>query len=298
MEKLRKDELGSDMKVISIETGYFKLDGGAMFGVVPKTIWQKMIPADEHNLCSWTMRCLLIDTGTQQILIDTGLGDKQDARFFSHYFLHGNHSLLSSLSNAGYDPDDITDVILTHFHFDHVGGAVKKNGDNSFVPQFPNAKYWTTQRHYDWAYNPNARERASFLKENFVPLKDAGVLQYMHEEQGFQWSPDIAIRYSYGHTESMALPQIKLNENVTLIYAADLIPSAHHVGLPYIMGYDIRPLVTLDEKTAFLKEVAEKGYYLFLEHDKDTECITIKLDEKGRPEVDRRFSLKEVISGS
>lgn len=284
------------MKVIPIETGYFKLDGGAMFGVVPKTIWQKMIPADEQNLCSWTMRCLLVDTGSQRILIDTGLGDKQDARFFSHYFLHGHYSLITSLADEGYGLEDITDVILTHFHFDHVGGAVKKNEDGSLSPLFPNAKYWTTQRHYDWAYTPNARERASFLKENFVPLKDAGVLHYLTEEQGFQWGPEITMRFSYGHTESMTLPQIRVNENVTIIYVADLIPSAHHVGLPYIMGYDIRPLVTLEEKTTFLREVAEKGYYLFLEHDKDTECITIKLDEKGRPEVDRKFSLNEVIS--
>lgn len=283
------------MKLISIETGYFKLDGGAMFGVVPKTIWQKMIPADDNNLCSWTMRCLLIDTGDKKILVDTGLGDKQDERFFSHYFLHGEFTLMSSLTNAGYSPSDITDVLLTHFHFDHVGGAVKRDENGKLVPAFPNAKYWTTQRHYDWALSPNARERASFLKENFVPLQEAGVLHYISEVQNQEWSEDISIRFSYGHTESMLHPEIRVNENVTLIYAADLIPSAHHVGLPYIMGYDIRPLVTLEEKTSFLKEVAEKGYYLFLEHDKDTECITIKLDEKGRPEVDRKMKLNEIF---
>ena len=159
------------MKVISIETGHFKLDGGAMFGVVPKTIWNKMIPADDNNLCSWTMRCLLVDTGEKVILIDTGLGDKQDERFFSHYFLHGEATLMSSLAEAGYTPESITDVLLTHFHFDHVGGAVKKNVDGTLSPAFPNAKYWTTLRHYNWAFTPNARERASFLKENFVPFQ-------------------------------------------------------------------------------------------------------------------------------
>ncbi|MFZ1678102.1 MAG: MBL fold metallo-hydrolase [Saprospiraceae bacterium] len=284
------------MKIIPIETGRFKLDGGAMFGVIPKTIWQKMIPADENNLCSWGMRCLLIDAGDQRILVDTGLGDKQDDRFFSHYFLHGNETLLSSLHNAGYSPDDITDVILTHFHFDHVGGAVKKDENGNLSPTFPNAKYWTTQKHYDWAYEPNARERASFLKENFVPLKEAGVLHYVPEVQGYQWNDFIKIRLSYGHTESMMLPEIKVNDDVTLIYVADLIPSAHHVGLPYIMGYDIRALVTLEEKTPFLTEVAQKGYYLFLEHDEDTECVSIRLDARGRPEVDKKISLPSLLA--
>ncbi len=283
------------MKLISIDTGHLKLDGGAMFGVVPKTIWEKMIPADDHNLCSWTMRCLLVDTGNQKILIDTGLGNKQDERFFSHYFLHGEHTLMSSLADAGYSDTDITDVIITHFHFDHVGGAVKKDAEVNLSPAFPNAKYWTTQRHYDWAYTPNARERASFLKENFVPLKDHGVLNYFPEEYGYPMNDRISIRLSYGHTESMILPEIKLNDSISIIYAADLIPSAHHVGLPYIMGYDIRPLVTLDEKTSFLTEVANKGHYLFLEHDKDTECISIKLDAKGRPEINERISLEELL---
>jgi glyoxylase-like metal-dependent hydrolase (beta-lactamase superfamily II) len=283
------------MKIIPIATGHFKLDGGAMFGVVPKTIWQKMIPADENNLCSWTMRCLLVDTGEKVVLIDTGIGDKQDERFFSHYFLHGPDTLFTSLDKAGYTRSQITDVILTHFHFDHVGGAVDKREDGSLVPAFPNARYWTTQQHYDWAYYPNARERASFLKENFVPLKEAGVLHYFPEEQGYIWDNHFRMRLSYGHTESMLLPEIRVNDDITIIYAADLIPSAHHVGLPYIMGYDIRPLVTLEEKTTFLTEVAEKGYYLFLEHDIDTECITIRLDHRGRPEVDRRITLQEVL---
>lgn len=283
------------MKLYSIETGYFKLDGGAMFGVVPKTIWQKMIPADENNLCSWTMRCLLVDTGDRKILIDTGLGDKQDQRFFSHYYLHGDHTLMKSLAKHGFTAYDITDVLITHFHFDHVGGAVLKDHEGKYHPTFPNARYWTTQRHYEWAFTPNARERASFLKENFVPLKEAGVLHYVPEEQGCHWSESICLRFSYGHTESMMLPQITVNDEVTIVYMADLIPSAHHVGLPYIMGYDIRPLVTLEEKTGFLKEAAEKGYYLFLEHDKDTECITIQLDEKGRPEVNEKLQLNEIV---
>lgn len=281
---------------MSIDTGHFKLDGGAMFGVIPKTIWQKMIPADDQNLCSWTMRCLLIDTGKKVILVDTGLGDKQDERFFSHYFLHGEATLLKSLEAAGYSPADITDVLITHFHFDHVGGAVSKDADGKYYPTFPNAKYWSTTRHYDWAFMPNARERASFLKENFVPLMDAGVLHFIPEEEGIAWDDSIKIRFSYGHTESMLLPEIKINDEVTLIYAADLIPSAHHVGLPYIMGYDIRPLVTLAEKTSFLTEVAQKGYYLFMEHDKETACITIKLDEKGRPQLDKKLTLAEVLS--
>jgi glyoxylase-like metal-dependent hydrolase (beta-lactamase superfamily II) len=285
------------MKVISIDTGHFKLDGGAMFGVVPKSIWNKMIPADENNLCSWTMRCLLVDTGEKVILIDTGLGDKQDERFFSHYFLHGEATLMSSLQKAGYTPESITDVLITHFHFDHVGGAVKKDAEGHLSPAFPNARYWTTLRHYNWAYTPNARERASFLKENFVPLLDAKVLHFIPEEQGHAWDSNINIRLSYGHTESMMMPEIKVNDHVTIVYAADLIPSAHHVGLSYIMGYDIRPLVTLEEKTAFLTDVALKGYYLFLEHDKDTECITVRLDAKGRPEVDKKLSLAEVLRG-
>lgn len=283
------------MKVISIETGHFKLDGGAMFGVIPKTIWQKMIPADDQNLCSWTMRCLLVDTGKKVILIDTGLGDKQDERFFSHYFLHGDATLLHSIEKAGYNVSDITDVLITHFHFDHVGGAVSKDSNGKLYPTFPNAKYWTTQRHYDWAFQPNARERASFLKENFLPLLDAGVLHFIPEEEGYAWDDTIKIRFSYGHTESMMLPEIRVNDEVTIIYAADLIPSSHHVGLPYIMGYDIRPLVTLEEKTSFLAEVASKGYYLFMEHDKDSECITIRMDDKGRPLLDKRLSLSEVL---
>lgn len=283
------------MKVIPIDTGHFKLDGGAMFGVVPKTIWDKLNPADENNLCSWTMRCLLVDTGSRVILIDTGLGDKQDERFFSHYYLHGEATLMTSLRLAGYTPESITDVLITHFHFDHVGGAVMKDENGQYHPAFPHAKYWTTQRHYDWAFTPNARERASFLKENFVPLQDAGVLFYIPEVDGHLWDEHIRIRFSYGHTESMLMPEIRVNDEVTLIYAADLIPSAHHVGLPYIMGYDIRPLVTLEEKTKFLKEVAEKGYYLVLEHDKDTECISIQLDDKGRPSVGQRYSLSELV---
>jgi glyoxylase-like metal-dependent hydrolase (beta-lactamase superfamily II) len=283
------------MKVISIETGHFKLDGGAMFGVIPKTIWQKMIPADDQNLCSWTMRCLLVDTGKKVILIDTGLGDKQDERFFSHYFLHGEATLLTSIANAGYTVAEITDVLITHFHFDHVGGAISKSPEGRLYPTFPNAKYWTTKRHYDWAFTPNARERASFLKENFVPLLDAGVLHFIPEEEGYEWDDNIKIRISYGHTESMMLPEIRVNDQVTIIYAADLIPSSHHVGLPYIMGYDIRPLVTLEEKTSFLAEVASKGYYLFMEHDKDSECITIKMDDKGRPQLDKRLSLFDAL---
>ena len=203
---------------------------------------------------------------------------------------------MRSLAEAGYTPESITDVLLTHFHFDHVGGAVKKNADGTLTPAFPNAKYWTTLRHYNWAFTPNARERASFLKENFVPLLDSKVLHFIPEEEGYVWDKNIRIRLSYGHTESMMLPEIRINDDVTLIYAADLIPSAHHVGLPYIMGYDIRPLVTLEEKTAFLTDVAQKGYYLFLEHDIDTQCISVKLDAKGRPEVDRKLSLAEVLN--
>ena len=283
------------MKLHSIITGHFKLDGGAMFGVVPKTLWQKMIPADENNLCSWTMRCLLVDTGSQRILIDTGLGDKQDEKFFSLYQLHGDDNLEKSLLVAGYHPDDITDVILTHFHFDHVGGAVHKTKDGSLKPFFAHARYWSTERHYDWAFHPNARERASFLKENFVPLKEAGVLHFFPEEYGFEWNEHISIRLSYGHTESMILPEIKLPGGKSLIYVADLIPSAHHVGLPYIMGYDIRPLETLKEKTTFLGEVAEKGHFLFLEHDKETECITIRMDAKGRPEIDQKLKLSDIL---
>lgn len=284
------------MKLISIDTGHFKLDGGAMFGVIPKTLWSRLIQADENNLCSWTMRCLLVDTGDRKILIDTGLGNKQDSKFFSLYYLHGEGTLKGSLLKNGYTPDQITDVILTHFHFDHVGGAVDKLEDGKLVPAFPNATFWTTKRHYDWANNPNARERASFLKENFVPLLEEGVLKYIPEEAGFRFHEKISIRLAYGHTESMIIPEIHLSDSHSMFYGADLIPSKYHVGLPYIMGYDIRPLITLQEKIDFLSEVGNKGHSIFLEHDKETECITIALDEKGRPSVNSVMTLSEAVS--
>lgn len=284
------------MKLVSLDTGNFKLDGGAMFGVVPKTIWNRMIQADENNLCNWAMRCLLVDIGDKRILIDTGLGNKQDEKFFSLYHLNGEGTLKGSLLKNGYLPDQITDVILTHFHFDHVGGAVDKLENGKLVPAFPNATYWTTKTHYDWAYNPNARERASFLKENFVPLMEEGVLKFIPEESGYSFHEKISIRFSNGHTESMIIPEIHLSESTSLFYGADLMPSRHHVGLPYIMGYDIRPLVTLQEKIDFLGEVGTKGHSIFLEHDFDVECIQIALDEKGRPSVKSTHTLSEAIS--
>ncbi|WP_214070843.1 MBL fold metallo-hydrolase [Mucilaginibacter sp. dw_454] len=267
------------MNLYSIDTGFFKLDGGAMFGVVPKTIWSKTNPADANNLCTWAMRCLLIEDGKRLTLIDTGIGNKQDEKFFSHYYLHGDATMDSSLAKLGFHRDDITDVFLTHLHFDHVGGAIVRQSDK-LVPAFKNAAYWSNEKHWDWAVNPNAREKASFLKENILPIQESGQLKFIDTYQNIKFSEDIAVKYVYGHTESMMLPLIN-HKGKQILYMADLLPSVGHLPLPYVMAYDMFPLQTLQEKKLFLEEALNKNYILFLEHDALNECCTLQQTEKG-----------------
>lgn len=270
------------VKMHVIETGNFKLDGGAMFGVVPKKLWEKLNPPDVNNMCTWSMRCLLVEDGDRKILIDTGLGNKQDDKFRSHFEPHGDDSLEASLKHAGFSKSDITDVLLTHLHFDHVGGAVEKTSNGELLPTFPNAKYWTNEKHYNWAFDPNPREAASFLKENFVPLKDHGVLQMIDVQEDITFSDHINLKFVYGHTESMMIPHIQMNDGTTLIYAADLMPSHGHVRMPYVMGYDIRPLETLKERKALYEYATDDNHYLFFEHDKDYACGKVSRNERGR----------------
>lgn len=277
------------MKLSVVNTELFKLDGGAMFGVIPKVLWSKLNPADEKNLCTWAMRLLLVESGDQKLLIDCGIGNKQSEKFFSHYYLHGPSSLEKSLDELNVRPSDITDVLLTHLHFDHVGGAVHKKEDGSLEPFFPNATYYSNRVHWNWAMNPNARERASFIKENFVPLEEAGKVKFVQEWE--EIIPGVSCMFSYGHTEAMMIPHIKVGAN-TLVYCADLFPSPHHVPLPYIMGYDIRPMVTLQEKLDYLPKALEENYTFFFEHDPSIECGRLTKDEKGRIKIGETFSLE------
>lgn len=287
------------MKLYSIETELFKLDGGAMFGVVPKSIWNKLNPADENNLCTWAMRCLLIEDGNRLILIDNGLGHKQSEKFFSHYHLHGDATLEKSLAAKGFSKDDITDVILTHLHFDHCGGSVDRDGDK-LVTAFKNATYWSNQEHWNWAVYPNDREKASFLKENILPIQESGQLKFIEGVNNEADEPlgensfndNISIRFVNGHTQQMMLPQIKY-KNKTIVYVADLLPSVHHIPMPYIMGYDMFPLTTLHEKKSFLTEALNNDYILFFEHDPKHECCTLKQTEKGIRQ-DSIFKLDEL----
>jgi glyoxylase-like metal-dependent hydrolase (beta-lactamase superfamily II) len=270
-----------------LDTGFFKLDGGAMFGVVPKSIWQHLNPADEHNMCTWAMRSLLVETGNSLILIDTGIGDKQSEKFFSYYHLHGEDSLLSSIRQAGHSPSDITDVFLTHMHFDHVGGAVKREGE-SLLPTFPKARYWSNAAHWNWATEPNPREKASFLKENILPLLDSGQLSLLtNTGKDFEGFDYLCVD---GHTEKMMLPMIPY-KNRTLVFVSDLLPSVGHIPLPYLMAYDIRPLISMAEKKDFLQKAAAEKWVLVLQHDPIHECCTVKFSEKGIV-VDETFSLK------
>jgi len=266
------------MKLYTINTGYFKLDGGAMFGVVPKSIWHKINPADENNMCSWALRCLLIEDGNRLVLIDNGMGDKQDEKFFGHYYLHGDDTLDKSLSKHGFSKSDITDVILTHLHFDHCGGSIVRVGDK-LVPAFKNATYWSNDRHWKWATEPNAREKASFLKENILPIQESGQLKFIESSQA-DFPPGISIRQVFGHTEAMMLPQISYKGR-TILYMADLLPSTGHIPLPYVMAYDMFPLTTLNEKKSFLEEAVLNDYVLFFEHDPLNECCTLQQTEKG-----------------
>lgn len=283
------------MNLYSIDTELFKLDGGAMFGVVPKVIWNKLNPADENNLCTWAMRLLLIEDGNRLILVDTGIGNKQDDKFFGHYYLHGNATLDSSLAKHGFHRDDITDVILTHLHFDHCGGAIVRNGEQ-LEPAFKNARYWSNAQHWDWAVNPNDREKASFLKENILPIQQSGQLNMIphplwpEDEGGWASGPpqiyesrfneNISVLFCGGHTMNMMLPKIRYKDK-TIVYMADLLPSAGHIPLPYVMAYDMFPLTTLDEKRMFLNEALANDYILFFEHDPHIECGTLQQTEKG-----------------
>ncbi|MGV3630209.1 MAG: MBL fold metallo-hydrolase [Bacteroidota bacterium] len=271
------------MKLYPLETGNFKLDGGAMFGVVPKTIWQKTNPADENNMCSWAMRSLLIEDGKRLILVDCGIGDKQSEKFFAHYYMFGDATLESSLRQYGFHPDDITDVFLTHLHFDHCGGAIRWNKDRTgFEPVFKNAVYWSTEKHWQWATEPNPREKASFLTENIMPILESGQLQFVNRTGNYSENvfPGFDVFFVDGHTESMMIPHIRY-QGKTLVFLADLLPSTGHIPLPYVMGYDTRPLITIQEKKLFLDKAAEQEFVLFFEHDAVNECATLQHTEKG-----------------
>lgn len=265
------------MSLQTIDTGFFKLDGGAMFGVVPKPLWQKLNPADDLNRCTWAMRCLLYEANNRLLLVDTGIGDKQDAKFFGHYDLSGDATLRSSIRAAGYDLTDVTDVLLTHLHFDHVGGAVKRT-DDTLTPVFANATYWVHPAHWQWAVHPNPREKASFLRENIMPLQESGQLQFLTENP-FPFT-DIDLRYVDGHTEKMALPVFHVHGR-SVAYMADLIPSSGHIPLPYVMSYDVRPLLTMDEKAKLLQQAADENWILVFEHDPVTEAATVEITGKG-----------------
>ena len=279
------------MKLHPIEAGNFKLDGGAMFGVVPKTIWNKTNPADENNLIDIAARCLLIEDGNRLTLIDTGMGNKQSEKFFGYYYLWGDHSLDKSLKNAGFHRDDITDVFMTHLHFDHCGGSVNWNKDKTgYEVAFKNAKFWTNDNHWEWATKPNAREKASFLHENIIPMQESGQLNFIDRpNSGFGFSSELGfdIFYADGHTEKQMLPHINYNGK-TIVFCADMLPTAGHIPIPYVTGYDTRPLMSMDEKQIFLNNAADNNYYLWLEHDAHNQIITVQHTEKG-------IRLKEVF---
>ena len=286
------------MKVYTINAGYFKLDGGAMFGVVPKTMWNKANPADETNMCTWAMRCLLIEHGNYRILIDNGMGEKQDAKFFGHYYLHGDDTLDKSLAIHGFTKDDITDVFLTHLHFDHCGGSIVREGDQ-LIPAFKNATYWSNAQHWEWATKPNDREKASFLKENILPIQQSGQLKFIDVKENdisitypTPLSKNFSVKIASGHTGAMMLPVIQYQQK-TIVYMADLLPSVAHIPLPYVMGYDMFPLTTLNEKKVFLTEAVENNYTLFFEHDPENECCNVHVTEKGIRQKDI-FTLGEL----
>jgi glyoxylase-like metal-dependent hydrolase (beta-lactamase superfamily II) len=285
------------MKIYPIEAGNFKLDGGAMFGVVPKTIWHKTNPADENNLIDIATRCMLIEDGSRLILIDTGMGNKQSEKFFGYYSLWGSHSIDKSLEKYGFHRDDITDVFMTHLHFDHCGGSVIWNKNKTgYEVAFKNAKFWSNKDHWEWATNPNPREKASFLKENILPMQDSGQLHFIKRPNSdFGISEDLGfgIYYMDGHTDKMMIPKIQYQDK-TICFMADLLPTAGHLPLPYVMGYDTRPLITLPEKEKFLREAAVNNYYLWLEHDAHNPIITVEETEKG-VRLKKVFTTADVI---
>ena len=284
------------MKLYAVNTGFFKLDGGAMFGVVPKSIWSRTNPPDSNNMCTWSMRSLLIEDGDRLMLIDCGIGNKQSEKFFGYYYLHGDDTLDKSLDKCGFHRDDITDVFLTHLHFDHCGGAYVRNEKTGVVePAFKNAKFWSNEKHWDWAVNPNPREKASFIPENINPIQASGQLNFVQRDGALVQDvfPQIDVMFVDGHTESQMIPRIKY-KGKTIVFMADLLPSVGHIPLAYVMGYDTRPLITLQEKGAFLQEAADNDYVLFLEHDAVNECCTLKITERG-PRLDKTFSLNEIL---
>ena len=286
------------MKLYPILNGMFKLDGGAMFGVVPKSLWTRTNPADENNMCSWAMRSLLIEDGDRLILIDCGIGEKQSEKFFSYYHLHGDATLDGSLAAHGFHRDDITDVFLTHLHFDHCGGAIAYNADRTFLqPAFKNARFCSNGRHWKWATEPNAREKASFLKENILPIQESGQLEMVDRTGTFTQTDQLPfdLFFADGHTDAQMIPLIKYQDK-TVAFMADLLPSTGHIPLPYVMGYDTRPLLTLAEKEIFLNRAADENWVLFLEHDGVNECCTVKHTEKG-VRLDRVFSFNEQFGG-
>ena len=280
------------MKLYPIESGNFKLDGGAMFGVVPKTIWNKTNPADDNNLIDIAARCLLIEDGNRLILIDTGMGNKQSEKFYGYYSLWGNHSIDKSLAKYGFHRDDITDVFMTHLHFDHCGGSIQWNKDKTgYEPAFKNATFWSNENHWQWATEPNVREKASFLKENIIPMQESGQLRFIQRpESDFLSKSDLGfgILFVDGHTEKQMIPHIQYQDK-TIVFCADLLATAGHIPIPYVMGYDTRPLLTMPEKTKFMNIAAENNFYLFLEHDAHNEIITVEKTEKG-------VRLKDVFS--
>tara|TARA_B100001057_G_C22826368_1_gene941591 strand:- start:245 stop:1102 length:858 start_codon:yes stop_codon:yes gene_type:complete len=285
------------MKLHVLNTGYFKLDGGAMFGVVPKSLWSRTNPPDQNNMCSWALRSLLIEDGKRLILIDTGMGEKQSDKFFSYYYPYGEDSLDKNLKKLGYSRNDITDVFLTHLHFDHCGGAVEWNKErNGYRPAFKNARYWSTRKHWEWAINPNEREKASFLKENILPIQESGQLHFIQQNEDYAKNvfPNFDVLFVDGHTESMMIPHIQY-KGKTLVFMADLLPSVGHIPLPYVMGYDVRPLITMKEKGMFLEKAQKEDYILFLEHDSINECCTLKETEKGI-RLDNSFDFNSMFS--
>ncbi|OGX86449.1 MBL fold metallo-hydrolase [Hymenobacter lapidarius] len=270
------------MKIHTLDTGLFRLDGGAMFGVVPKSIWQKLNPPDANNMCTWAMRCLLIEDGGRLLLIDNGIGEKQDEKFRGHFYLHGDDTLEKSLRKLGFTSADITDVFLTHLHFDHCGGSVQRKGDGKLALAFPNATYWSNDAHWQWAVQPNPREKASFLQENILPIQESGNLKFVGLQAGVPSElPQFReIIMADGHTEKMMVPLMDYKGR-TLAFVADLLPSTGHIPLPYVMSYDVRPLVTMTEKEAVLRRAADENWVLVLEHDPIHEACTVQLTDKG-----------------
>ena len=285
------------MTLYPLETGNFKLDGGAMFGVVPKSLWQRTNPADSNNMIDIAATSLLIENGKQLILIDTGLGNKQSDKFFSYYYKWGDHTLDKSLKKHGFHRDDITDVFMTHLHFDHCGGSIQWNKDKTgYEPAFKNAKFWTNQEHWDWAIHPNDRENASFLKENLLPMQESGHLHFLERTQKRHFYEELGFEVLFvdGHTDKQMIPIIDY-QGKKLVFAADLLPTAGHIPLPYVMGFDTRPLKTLQEKKLFLEEATQNNYHLFLEHDAHNEIINLKDTEKGI-RLDSTFSFNELFT--